>query len=208
MAGRSNGSFMFFVLFFFCCFLNYEKNVTENSACFDDFIFIFRFIWLVPPLPVWAILKLIPSALLCSTGIPFPIPATGLAATQSGIIESAPWSCICIEIEWHARGCSAGHPYHLFLIRMKSFADADCFFGFFLACIHLISVCLCVCLHASLPPFGLLPILCPCQCIKMISFQIGWQFTTWKTMQMAQWWYIYLLEAQLFLDCPTVLLHL
>lgn len=92
--------------------------------------------------------------------------------------------------------------------RNEKFCWCRLFFGFFLACIHLISVCLCVCLHASLPPFGLLPILCPCQCIKMISFQIGWQFTTWKTMQMAQWWYIYLLEAQLFLDCPTVLLHL
>lgn len=34
---------------FFVCFLNYEKNVTENGVCFDDFIFIFRFIWLVPP---------------------------------------------------------------------------------------------------------------------------------------------------------------
>lgn len=90
----------------------------------------------------------------------------------------------------------------------EKFCWCRLFFGFFLACIHLISVCLCACLHASLPPFGLLPILCPCQCIKMISFQIGWQFTTWQTMQMAQWWYIYLLEAQLFLDCPTVLLHL
>lgn len=35
--------------FLFVCFLNYEKNVTENSVCFDDFIFIFWFIWLVPP---------------------------------------------------------------------------------------------------------------------------------------------------------------
>lgn len=207
MAGRSNGSFMFFVLFFLL-FFELWKKCNRKQCMLWWFYFYFSVYMACFPLPVWAILKLIPSALLCSTGIPFPIPATGLAATQSGIIESAPWSCICIEIEWHARGCSAGHPYHLFLIRMKSFADADCFFGFFLACIHLISVCLCVCLHASLPPFGLLPILCPCQCIKMISFQIGWQFTTWKTMQMAQWWYIYLLEAQLFLDCPTVLLHL
>lgn len=138
-----------------------------------------------------------PCASLFSTRIPPPIPATGLPATHSGIIESEPWSCICIEMEWHAGGCSAGHPYHLFLIKMKSFAEADCF---------LLSVDLCVgvcvwyreCPYASLPPLVLLSIVCPCQCIKMTPFQIRWQIATWQIMQMAQWWHTYLLVAQLF----------
>lgn len=143
-----------------------------------------------------------PSASFCSTRIPSPILATGLPATQSGIIESEPWSCICIEIEWHAGGCSAGHPYHLFLIKMKSFAEADCF-------LHAVDWCMCVCVWMDMPArfttsSFLLPVLCPCQCIKMTPFQIRWQIATWQIMQMAQWWRTYLLGAQLFLDGPNV----
>lgn len=152
MAGRSNGSFMFFVLFLFVClFFELWKKCNRKRCVLWWFYFYFSVYMACSPLPVWAILKLIPSTSLCSTGIPFPIPATGLAATQSGIIESAPWSCICIEIEWHARGCSAGHPYHLFLIRMKSFADADCFLFFFSPVYTwLVCVCVRVCTHRCL----------------------------------------------------------
>ena len=55
----------------------------EIRKVLDDFCGLFQF-------ADRAILRLAPFALLCSTRIPFPIPATGPPATQGGIIESEP----------------------------------------------------------------------------------------------------------------------
>ena len=108
------------------------------------------------------------SLLFGSTRILFSIPARGLPATHSEIIESEPWSYICIEMGRHAGGCRT------LISFVFNLNEEFCWGRLFPAYSWLLCVRVCPCTY-MLHWLLLFSIRCPCQCITMTPFQIGWQ---------------------------------